>query len=165
MESLNRSLSEYGKLLKETNLQKAYKGLMHYVKLLRTHFKDKYPEYEVSANFYQGYMDVTFFSLTSKLAKEKDLKYIVVFKHDKMQFEVWLSGKNRVVMSEYHEKFSKYQLKNYFLTSDEKGMASIVGTVLVENPDFDNLPALTKQIDAGVISFIKNIEKNYLTND
>lgn len=165
MESLGKSLYEYGKLLKETSLQKAYKGLMQYIIVLRKHFKEKYPEYEVSGNLYQGYMDLTFFTLTSKEVKQKYLKYAVVFKHDKMQFEVWLSGRNRTIMSAYHKKFSNYQLKNYFLTADEKGMASIVEAVLVGEPDFDNPIELTKQIEMGVINFMKEIENILLSNN
>lgn len=165
MESLNKSLSEYGELLKKTNVQEAYKGLIQYIKALSKHFKEKYPEYDVSANFYQGYMDLTFFTLTSKLTKQKDLKYVVVFKHDKMRFDVWLSGKNRSIMSDYHNKLSKYQLKNYFLTADEKGMSSIIEATLVDDPNFDNLSELTKKIDTGVINFIKEIETQFLTSD
>ncbi|WP_423189853.1 DUF7000 family protein [Alkalibacterium sp. f15] len=165
MESLNEHLSEYGKILRETNLQKAYKELMQYIKLLRKHFKENHPEYDVSVNLYQGYMDLTFFSLTTKLVKRKSLKYIVVFRHDKMQFEVWLSGNNRAIMSEYHKKFSMYPLGEYVLTADETGMSSIIEAELVENPDFDNLIELTKQIDTGVINFIDDIEKNYLISE
>lgn len=61
MQSLNESLLEYGKLLRETNMQAAYKGLIQYMKVLRKHFKEQHPEYDVSVNLYQGYMDLTFF--------------------------------------------------------------------------------------------------------
>lgn len=161
MESLSKSLSEYGKLLKETDLQKAYKSLMNYMKELRKHFKEKYPEYDVSENLYQGYLDLTFFSLTTKLANQKQLKYMIVFRHDSTQFEVWLSGRNRAIMSEYHKKFSKDPLKNYFLTADAKGMPSIIESILVKNPDFDNMAKLTDQIDIGVINFIQEIESTF----
>lgn len=165
MQSLNESLLEYGKLLRETNMQAAYKGLIQYMKVLRKHFKEQHPEYDVSVNLYQGYMDLTFFSFTSELTKKKDLKYIVVFNHEKMKFDVWLSGKNRAVMSKYHKNFSKVPLDNYLLTADAKGMSSIIETTVVENPDFDHPTELTKQIDTAVINFIQDIENTFLTSD
>ncbi|MBU5484385.1 hypothetical protein KQI86_08600 [Clostridium sp. MSJ-11] len=158
MESLSKSLSEYVKLLQETNLQKAYKGLIEYISELRKHFKENFSEYEVSGSLYQGYLDLTFFTLTTKEMKLKELKFAIVFIHDKMQFEVWLSGKNRAVMSSYHKKFSNYQLDNYTLAEDEKGMDSIIEAVLVDKPNFDNLIELTNEIEIGVINFIKDIE-------
>ncbi|MCC5895205.1 MAG: hypothetical protein JJU16_07045 [Alkalibacterium sp.] len=164
MESLNKDLVELGNLLKKTHVQEGYKGLIVYIKGLRNYFKKKYPEYDVSANLYQGYLDLTFFSLTTPLTQSRDLKYIIVFNYDKMQFEVWLSGKNRAVMSDYHKTFSRCQLNAYSLTEDKKGMSAIIEYVVVEHPDFDALDELTKQIDAGVVSFIKSIETDYLTN-
>ena len=165
MESLSKSLYEYGELLKETDLQKAYKSLMQYIKELRRYFKEKYPEYDVSANLYPGYLDLTFFTITSKLAQQNQLKYAVVFRHDKMQFEVWLSGRNRAVMSEYHRKFTGHIMNKHSLTADDKGMSSIIETIVVEKPDFDNMTELTNQIDLGVISFIQEVENTFLTDE
>ncbi|PRY82856.1 DUF7000 family protein [Alkalibacterium olivapovliticus] len=165
MDSLDKHLWEFRTVLKETNSQQAYKGLILYIKELRNYFKENYPEYDVSSNFYQGYMDLTFFTLRSQLTKQKDLKYIVVFTYEHMQFEVWLAGRNRAVMSNYHTKFSHYQMKNYTLTDNRKGMSAILENVVVEHPNFDQLKALTKQIDAGVIQFIQSIETDYLSDE
>lgn len=82
-----------------------------------------------------------------------------------MKFDVWLSGKNRAVMSKYHKNFSKVPLDNYLLTADAKGMSSIIETTVVENPDFDHPTELTKQIDTAVINFIQDIENTFLTSD
>lgn len=162
MESLSTTLTAYAKVLNETDLQQGYRALFNYMKDLRNHFKVNYPEYELSANLYPGYLDITFFTVTTKSAKKKQLKYAIVFKHDKTRFEVWLSGRNRDVMSEYHMKFSVLALKNYSLSADEKGMSSIIENILVEKPDFDDLPALTVQIEKEVKQFIHDIEENYL---
>lgn len=165
MASLNEQLIEYGKLIKETDIQEAYKGLMQFMTGLRNSFKENHPEYDVSANLYQGYMDLTFFSLTTEMTKEKDLKYMVVFIHEKMQFQVWLSGRNRKVMSAFHDKFSTYALENYTLTDDIKGMSAIIEGTLSEEPDFDHLSELTNHIETGVMNFIQDIEKNYLSSE
>ncbi len=165
MVTLNEQLIEYGRLIKETDIQEAYKGLIQFIKELRLYIKQKHPEYDVSANLYPGYMDLTFFSLTTELAKQKDLKYMIVFIHEKMQFQVWLSGRNREVMSTYHKKFKTYPVKEYTLTEDVTGMSAIIEAVLTENPDFDDLSELTKRIDTGVKVFIGDIEKKYLSRE
>lgn len=92
------------------------------------------------------------------------MKYAVVFQHDKTRFEVWLSGRNRAVMSEYHEKINALPLKDYFLSADEKGMSSIIEKTMVDKPDFDNPTELTAQLDNGVRQFIRDIEKTFLKN-
>lgn len=163
MGSLTKGLREYRELLQKTDLQHAYKGLIQYMLVLQKHFKERHPEYEVSDHFYQGYMDLTFFSLVSDQAKQKALKYMVVFNHEKMRFEVWLSGRNRAVMSEYHQKLRSQPMGNYRLTADEKGMAAIIVAVLVEEPNFDDPLELTALLDKGVSHFIQEIENRFLS--
>ena len=80
-------MNEYKKQLQKGVIQKAYKGLMEYIMDLRTHLQHKYPEYFVSAIYY-GYMDMTYFSFTSRTLKERKLKAAVVFIHDAFRFEV-----------------------------------------------------------------------------
>ncbi|SFC23824.1 hypothetical protein SAMN04488102_10485 [Alkalibacterium subtropicum] len=165
MASLNESMIAYGKLIKETELQEAYKGLMQFMKELRTHLKENHPDYNVSANLYPGYLDLTFFSFTTELTKAKDLKYMVVFIHEKTEFQVWLSGRNRKVMSAYHEKFKSYPMGDYRLTSDETGMSAVIESALVEDPDFDQLTELTQQIEKGIKRFKEVIENDFLNSD
>jgi hypothetical protein len=62
MGSFHESMNEYRKQLEKGAIQEAYKGLMEYILALRTHFKNKYPDYFVSGSIYYGYMDMTYFS-------------------------------------------------------------------------------------------------------
>lgn len=158
MKSLNKGLNEYSKTLKETEIQKAYKDLISYIKDLKRIFSDNHHEYQVASNIYLGYLDFTFFTFTTELTAKKSLKYAIVFRHEELQFEIWLSGRNRKVMSRYHNEFSKLQINGFSLTPDEKGMSSIIESVLVNEPDFDDLPQLTSQIEIEAKEFIKRIE-------
>lgn len=97
MKSFNECIEEYKKQMKKGCIPVAYKGLMEYIMSLRTHFKNKYPDYFVSGNIYYGYMDMTYFSFIPKSLKSKKLKIAVVFIHDKMRFEVWLGGYNKQI--------------------------------------------------------------------
>ena len=67
MESLPEYVKEYRKQLEKGYIQKAYQGLMEYIMDLRTHFKNKYPDYFVSGSIYYGY-DI--FCLFPRIIKE-----------------------------------------------------------------------------------------------
>lgn len=101
MKSLNKNIHEYGKQVKQGDLKLAYQGLMDFVRRLRIHFKDEHQEYNVSGRLYQGNMDISFFSLTTKALKAKELKVAVVYVHENSWFELWLTGRNSGVKNKY----------------------------------------------------------------
>ncbi len=159
MKSLNDNIYEYGKQVEKGDIKIAYQGIMNFILGLRTYLKNKYPEHSVSGNVYQGNMDMTFFSLSPKSFKEKDLKFAIVFIHEKTMFEVWLTGRNSDVQMKYRQLFRKTNSEKYSVSPDEKGISSIIESVLVEYPNFDNPVELTNIIDNGLISFIEDMEK------
>ena len=138
-------MNEYKKQLQKGVIQKAYKGLMEYIMDLRTHLQHKYPEYFVSAIYY-GYMDMTYFSFTSRTLKERKLKAAIVFIHDAFRFEVWLAGVNKSVQDKYWKLFKESGWDKYRLVPSTKGADFIIEHVLVEDPDFSDLDVLTKRL-------------------
>jgi hypothetical protein len=165
MESFNEYVDEYRKQLEKGAIKKVYKGLMEYIMDLRTHFKNKYPDYFVSGSIYYGYMDMTYFSFFPKSFKNQKLKIAIVFIHDKFRFEAWLAGYNKQVQLKYWKLFKERDWNKYHLVSTTKGVDSIIECILVDNPDFSNLDKLTKQIEGEALNFIKDVEgflsKNY----
>ncbi len=158
MESLHEYTEEYRRQLEKGAIQKAYKGLMEYIMGLRTFFKNKYPDYSVSGSLYYGYMDMTYFSFFPNSLKEQGLKVAIVFLHEAFRFEVWLAGYNKQVQSKYWNLFKESNWKKYPLVSTTEGADSILESVLVDDPDFSDLEALTSQIEKGTLKFIKDIE-------
>ena len=150
-------MNEYKKQLQKGVIQKAYKGLMEYIMDLRTHLQHKYPEYFVSAIYY-GYMDMTYFSFTSRTLKERKLKAAIVFIHDAFRFEVWLAGVNKSVQDRYWKLFRESGWDKYRVVPSAKGADSIIEHVLVEDPDFSDLDALTKRIEKESLRFIGDVE-------
>jgi hypothetical protein len=73
MKTLNQLIKVYTCLLKQGEVQAAYRGIIEFVGKLRADYTKNYPNYDVSS-VYQGYMDMTYFSLSTKLLKEKGLK-------------------------------------------------------------------------------------------
>jgi len=158
MESLNKYISEYKKQMGKGDIRKAYQGLMEYMMNLRLDLKSKYPEYSVSGSLYLGYMDMTYFAFTPEFLREKKLKIALVFIHEKVQFEVWLSGSNKQIQRKYWELFKDRDLGNYRMPSSIEGVDFIVEGTLVDNPDFDDLDALTEQIESGILGFIGEVQ-------
>jgi hypothetical protein len=158
MSSFHDIIIEYRNQLRKGVIQKAYRGLMDYFGSLRTYFKKKYPKYAVSGGIYFGYMDMTYFALNPPLLKDRKLRVAIVFLHEEFRFEVWLGGYNKTIQKEYWELVRENGWEKYHIPSNIKGIDSVVEYVLVENPDFRDLEALTLQIEKGTITFIKDVE-------
>lgn len=150
-------MQEYRNQLEKGHIQEAYRGLMGYIRNLRTYFKNKYPEYSVSS-IYQGYMDMTYFSFSPESLKHRKLKVAIVFIHETFRFEVWLAGSNKKVQNEYWKLFKEDDWDKYHIPPTIKGIDSIVEHVLVEDPDFSDLDDLTEQIEIGALKFIDDVE-------
>lgn len=161
MGQFHEYMEEYQKQMKKGTIQKAYRGVMEYIRGLRMHFKNKYPEYFVSGNIYYGYLDMTYFSFTPESLKRRKLKVAIVFIHDTCRFEVWLGGYNKHVQKTYWKVIKKTIGRKYHIPSTIKGSDSIIEYIIVDNPDFSNLDSLTKQIEKGTLTFISDIE-NFL---
>jgi hypothetical protein len=162
MNSLHEHMREYRKQLKKGAVQKAYKGLMEYMMGLRTYFAGKYPDHFVSGTIYFGYMDMTYFPVIPESLKQCKLKVAVVFVHETFRFEAWLAGYNKQVQSKYWKLFKERGWDKYRIVPTTEGFDSILECVLVEEPNFNDLDTLTKQIEKGTLNFIKDIE-NFLS--
>jgi hypothetical protein len=125
---------------------------------LRTHFSNKYPDYFVSGSIYYGYMDMTYFPLFPKSMKDRKLKIAMVFIHKTCRFEVWLAGVNKQVQIKYWKLFKENGWNKYHVVSTTQSADSIIEYVLVDDPDFSDLDALTRQIEAETLKFIKDVE-------
>jgi len=158
MESFHEQITEYRKQIEKGAIQKAYRGLMEYIMGLRINFKNKYPDYSVSGSIYYGYMDMSYFSIFPNALKARKLKIAIVFLHEAFRFEVWLSGQNKQVLSKYWKMIEESGWDKYSIVMPEKGIDSIVEHVLVENPDFRDADALTKQIERETAIFIQEVE-------
>lgn len=159
MASFQECMHEYRELLQKGHLQRAYKGLMDYMLVLKTQFKNKYPEYFVSGSLYPGYMDMTYFSVMPEPLKSRSLKVAVVFLHQEFRFEVWLGGYNKQVQAEYWKLFKESGWNQYRIVPSLQGMDSFLEHTLVDQPDFSDLEALTEQIERGTLKFIADVEE------
>lgn len=157
MKSFYEFVPEYKRQLKQGAVKAAYQGLMQYFEALRLHFKKNYPDYFLS-DLNRGNMDYTYFYFFPKSLKSRKLKIVLFFSHDTFRFEVWLAGYNKSVQAKYWKTFTDAGWSKYHVASNIKGVDYIVDHVLVDNPDFSDLEALTGQIEQGTLKFIGDIE-------
>jgi len=157
----HESMNEYRKHLKNGAIQEAYRGLMKYFNSLRVFFMKKYPDHYVSGSVYHGYMDMTYFAFFPKSLKRRKLKVGIVFLHKEFRFEVWLFGVNKKVQSKYWKLFNESNWGKYNIALTPRSFDFIVSHVLIDDPDFGDLDALTEQIENGTLKFIEDIE-NFL---
>ena len=126
MDSFQEAMTEYREQLKKGTIQKAYRGLMEYLMVLRTYFMNKYPESFVSGSLYHGYMDMTYFSFIPESIKNLKLKPVIVFVHEAFRFDVWLAATNKQVQEKYWKLFKENGWDKYRLVPDTKGCDAIL---------------------------------------
>lgn len=158
MGSLQEAMQEYHRQLEKGCIQQAYRGVMQYMMALRTHFEKRYPGYSVPGSLYAGYMDMTYFSIVPEALKERRLKIAIVFLHEAGRFEAWLAAANKQVQERTWKLFRANQWNKHRLVATTEGEDAILQSVLVEEPDFGDLDALTAQIEKGTLKFIRDVE-------
>ena len=158
MHSLQKDLEKLHEQLKNGAVQRAYRALVFYMMELRTHFKNTYPDYSVSA-LYQGYMDMTYFAISPQSFKKRDLKVAIVFNYEAFRFEVWLAGRNKKVNQQYWELFKDQNWPSYRIVTPGRGVDSIIECDLATSFNLSDTDALTNRIEIGAGAFIKDIEE------
>ena len=156
MKTLDELIAVYSTLLQAGEIQAAYRGILGFLGKLRAALIKKYPQYEVSS-FYQGYMDMSYFSLSTKALKDKGLKIAVVYLHEKGAFEAWLSARNRDVAKTYASMLKRDVGGNLNLFHDESNSDAILECSLISNPSFEDQDSLIETIDQSLGIFVKTI--------
>ncbi len=154
--SFHTQVKEYQRQLQKGEIQTAYQGLIQYMMDLRTHFQNQFSPEFVVGSLYQGYMDMTYFPATPKELKQRKLKIGVVLDHKKLQFSVCLLGQNKQVMKEVWEELRAHKWEKYDVPPTPQETA--LEFVIVQAPNFDDLEALTKQLETAVLAFIKDVQ-------
>lgn len=157
MKTMNQLIGEYTNQLKQGEMQIAYKGILDFVGKLRGDFTKQYPDYDIGA-IYQGYMDMTYFSLSTRQLKEKGLKIAIVYLHPDGAFQVWLSSRNREIAKSVAAVMGGHWMNNANLFHDKNNPDAIVECTLAATPDFDDPDALIRLIKQGVMTFVKTVD-------
>lgn len=163
MQSTRQDMDGLRKQLEEGSIQRAYRALISFMMNLRTRFANELGDSNVSG-LYLGYMDMTYFSILPGSFKDRDLKIAIEFLYETFRFEIWLSGKNKQVLTKYWQIITKSQWNKYKIVEPTKGVDFVLEHILVNNPDFSDPDALTKQIEQVTLEFIHDIERFLVQN-
>ena len=155
MKRLNKQIAAYTQQLRLGEIQMAYKGILAFIGKLRAAFIKKYPHYDVS-NIYQGYLDMSYFSLSTKPLKDQGLKIAIVYLHEKGSFEVWLSARNRDI-ARTHQSIIDRLSDEINVFHDKNNQDAIAESILTCTPDFEDQAFLINTIDQGVEKFVATI--------
>ena len=149
MKNLNKYVSIYQEQLKKGDILIAYNELVKFVMNLRTEFIKTQSDKYSFAGILHGYLDYTYFYYSNDFLKRKKLKFGLVLNHVEMRFEVWLLGSTKPIQQKYWELS-----RNTKWNKDKTEMPkySILESIIMEKPDFDNLDKLTEQIEIKMIS-------------
>lgn len=153
MKTLSQLISDYTVCLQQNDLQLAYKGILEFMSKLRADFIKRYPQYD-AGSMYPGYLDMSYFSLSTQSLKDKGLKLAVVYLHQSGHFEVWLSAKNRAILKTYAPAVGRILAEAPALFHDAGNQDAVVEATLASAPDFDDPAALIDTIEQGVAMFV-----------
>ncbi len=161
MKDLNRYVDIYKEQLAKGDIQEAYVGLVKYVTRLRTTLSKTLSEKYSFGNLFQGYMDYTYFYYSNDFLRKRKLKMGLVLNHSKIQFEIWLLGQTIPIQEQYWQ-YLKTTKWNIGRTS--KPRYSILETVLIDNPNFNDLEKLSKQIEDKLVLVTGEITQDIKTS-
>lgn len=148
MKNLNQYVAVYQEQLKKGDILVAYNELVKFIMKLRSTFNKSLSNKFSFSGILHGYMDYTYFYYSNDFLKSKKLKLGLVLNHLEMRFEIWLLGNTIPVQKKYWDllKTSKWNI-------DKKEMPkySILEAVIENNPNFDDLPMLSENIEKKLI--------------
>lgn len=100
---------------------------------------------------------MSYFSLNTKSLKDKGLKIAIVYLHEKGDFEVWLSARNRDIAKSYASILNSNISDNVNIFHDINNPDAIIECILTPTPNFEDQSSLIDTINQGVEKFVTTI--------
>lgn len=104
-----RLFLEYKNLMQTTSLQAAYQQILDVIKYIFTTLQKEMKDYDFHPRIVENKMNFSYFQITNQKLKEQGLKIQVVFIHATCCFEIWMSGYNRKIQSQYADLIAMHQ--------------------------------------------------------
>lgn len=92
---------EYKNLMQTTSLQAAYQQILDVLKYIFTTLQKEMKDHDFHPRIVENKMNFSYFQITNQKLKDHGLKIQVVFMHSTCRFEIWMSGYNRKIQSQY----------------------------------------------------------------
>ncbi len=153
-------IDEYKRIIQTTDLQKGYQEFIGFFRYLRIYLEQDMPEYEFTNSIVENNMDYSYFQFTNGKLKAKGLKYVISFVHLTFDYEIWLSGMNRKVQKELHNRLKDQQQK-YRLTDNPNRTDFVLKNRIIDSCDYNDLDFLLSEMKTNIVDFIKHTKKLY----
>ena len=101
---------------------------------------------------------MSYFAFTPGSLAEKKLKIAIVFIHESISFEIWLSGVNKKVQEKYWQLLRHRIIKNCLVQDDINGLDYIARKPVTVQIDFEDQYKLKQTIESEVLSFIEEMK-------
>lgn len=151
-------IREYRNIIQSTNLQKCYQEFVKFFRGFRTYLAENLSEYKFTGNIVENNMDYSYFQFSNKDLQSKGLKFVIAFTHNNFEYEIWLSGINRKVQINYHNKLSKVK-HNYAMSPDPNRFDYILKERLFDEVNYDDCEILFNTSIKNILAFANNIDK------
>lgn len=148
MKNLNHYVAIYKAQLDKGDILIAYNQLVRFVMKLRVDFIKSLSEQYSFTGILHGYMDYTYFYYSNDFLKAEKLKLGFVLNHSEMRFEIWLLGNTISIQKKY---WNLLRASTWNKGRKEMPQYAILEAVIEDQPDFDNLPLLSKKIEKKLI--------------
>lgn len=158
MEFDNTLFIEYKHLMDTTNIQVCYQEIIKLIKYIHLNLKKEMPTYDFTNKIIENRMDFSYFQITNQSLKTNGLKIQVIFIHKTCTFEVWMSGYNRSIQSNYFNIIKNIQLPfkicNNPISNDYITKISITKNIITND---------IESIISEIKEQINNLETYFLT--
>jgi hypothetical protein len=151
--TLNQRINEYTNLVRRGDIRTAYQEILGFMGRLRVDFGKRSRDCTVGS-IYQGYMDMTYFSLSTPAIKDMGLRIAIVYLHEKGTFEAWLSARNREISKRYGFLLVSGFPPDLEVVHDRDNLDAIIECTVSSAPDFENQISLMEEIESKVDCFI-----------
>lgn len=137
--------------------QPSANGHVRFMTALRAHFISRFPTGFKAGQIYKGKKEISFFTFTPLSLHQQKLKIAIVWNYQNDRFEIWLAGQNRQIQKQCWSFFKDSNWSKYPVPNNITAGFSIVDSILVANPNFNDADKLILQIEAKAMAFIQGI--------
>lgn len=149
---LGDCVDAYTRAVSGGELPRAYRAILSALSAFKAVWEKTYPGDSVGA-LYQGYLDMSFISLSPAPLAARRLKLSLVYLHTEGRFSLWLAAGNRAIQAETSEKLRNRPLGKYALTELRPGVDAIIACEVSPPYAFDEPDALTGALLSAAETF------------
>ena len=154
--SLASCVEAYAGLVAQGDIARAYRAIVSALSQFKSAWEATHPA-DTGGALYQGYLDMSFVSISPAALSKQRLKISLVFLHDTGTFSLWLVAGNRAIQKNVSEALHTVPLGHYRLTMLGPGIDAIIEQPLPKPYAFDAPETLTATLVRAMECFTVDV--------